>query len=132
MTRDRDIPDLLQMAKESLEAAEDLFKSKHYGFSASRSYYAMFYVAETVLLTKNFSFSKHKAVISAFGKEFVKTGLLPQPLHRYLRNAFKLRQLGDYGFPGSVSEKKAQTLIEQTKDFIRTVEEYLVKEGYDL
>jgi uncharacterized protein (UPF0332 family) len=71
MTKDKDIPDLLQMAKESLEVAEDLFKSKHYGFSASRSYYAMFYATEAVLLTKNLSFSKHKAVVSAFGKEFV-------------------------------------------------------------
>ena len=132
MTKDRDITDLLQIAKESLEVAEDLFKSRHYGFSASRSYYAMFYAAEAVLLTKNLSFSKHKAVISAFGKEFVKTDLLPQPLHQYLRNAFKLRQLGDYGFPGAVSEKKAWTLIEQTRDFIETIEEYLRKEEYEL
>jgi hypothetical protein len=35
MTKDKDIPGLLQMAKESLEVAEDLFKSEHYGFSAS-------------------------------------------------------------------------------------------------
>ena len=132
MRKDKDIPDLLQMATESLEVAEDLFKSRHYGFSASRSYYAMFYAAEAVLLTKNLSFSKHKAVISAFGKEFVKTDLLPQPLHQYLRNAFKLRQLGDYGFPGAVSEKKAWTLIEQTRDFIETIEEYLRKEEYEL
>jgi uncharacterized protein (UPF0332 family) len=132
MTKDRDVPDLLEMAKESLEVAEDLFKSKHYGFSASRSYYAMFYATETVLLTKNLSFSKHKAVISAFGKEFVRTNLMPQSLHQYLRNAFKLRQLGDYGLPGSVSEKKAQILIEQTKEFIETVEKYLRKEEYEL
>jgi uncharacterized protein (UPF0332 family) len=91
MRKNQDIPSLLQMAKESLEVAEDLFKSKHYGFSASRSYYAMFYVAEALLLTKNLSFSSHKAVISAFGKEFVKKGLLPQSLHQYLRNAFNLR-----------------------------------------
>jgi uncharacterized protein (UPF0332 family) len=132
MRRDKDISDLLQMAKESLEVAEDLFKSEHYGFSASRSYYAMFYAAEAILLTKNLSFSKHKAVVSAFGKEFIKTNLLSQPLHQYLRNAFKLRQLGDYGLPGSVSEKKAQILIEQTREFIGEVEEYLRKEGYEL
>jgi uncharacterized protein (UPF0332 family) len=132
MTKDKDVPDLLEMAKESLEVAEDLFKSKHYGFSASRSYYAMFYATETVLLTKNLSFSKHKAVISTFGKEFVRTNLMPQSLHQYLRNAFKLRQLGDYGLPGSVSEKKAQILIEQTKEFIETVEKYLRKEEYEL
>jgi len=129
MRNDQDIPSLMQMAKESLEVAEDLFKSKHYGFSASRSYYAMFYTAEAILLTKDLSFSSHKAIISAFGKEYVKSGLLPQSLHQYLRNAFNLRQMGDYGFIGAVSVNKAKTLIEQTKDFINAVEEYLKKGG---
>jgi uncharacterized protein (UPF0332 family) len=130
MKKDQDIPQLLQMAKESLEVAEDLFKGKHYGFSASRSYYAMFYTAEALLITKDLSFSSHKAVISAFGKEFVKKGLLPQLLHQYLRNAFNLRQMGDYGFIGAVSENKAKILLEQTKDFIDAIEKYLSKEGY--
>ena len=80
MKKDQDILPLLQMAKESLEVAEDLFNSKPYGFSASRSYYAMFYLAEAVLITKDLSFSSHKAVISAFGKEFVKKGILPKVL----------------------------------------------------
>jgi len=132
MRKDQDIASLLQMAKESLEVAEDLFKSKHYGFSASRSYYAMFYTAEAILLTKDLSFSSHKAIISAFGKEYVKSGLLPQSLHQYLRNAYNLRQMGDYGFIGAVSENKAKVLIEQTKNFIDSVEEYLKKEGYEL
>jgi uncharacterized protein (UPF0332 family) len=130
MKKDQDILPLLQMAKESLEVAEDLFNSKHYGFSASRSYYAMFYMAEAVLITKDLSFSSHKAVISAFGKEFVKKGILPKVLHQYLRDAFNLRQMGDYGFIGAVSENRAKILLTQTKDFVDTVEKYLSKEGY--
>jgi uncharacterized protein (UPF0332 family) len=129
MKKDQDILPLLQMAKESLEVAEDLFNSKHYGFSASRSYYAMFYMAEAVLITKDLSFSSHKAVISAFGKEFVKKGILPKVLHQYLRDAFNLRQMGDYGFIGAVSENRAKILLTQTKDFVDTVEKYLSKEG---
>lgn len=130
MKKDQDVPRLLQIARESLQVAEDLFKSKHYGFSASRSYYAMFYMAEAVLITKDLSFSSHKAVISAFGKEFVKKGILPQILHQYLRNAFNLRQLGDYGFIGAVSENKAKILLTQTKDFLDTIGKYLSQEGY--
>jgi len=53
MKRDRDISELLKKAKESLEAAKSLFKSRFYDFSASRSYYAMFYITEAILLTKN-------------------------------------------------------------------------------
>lgn len=92
----------------------------------------MFYTTQALLLTKNLSFSKHKAVISVFAKEFVKTGPLSGKLHRYLRDAFRVRQLGDYGAPGSVSREKTKTIIEQAREFIEEIEEYLRKEGYNL
>jgi len=130
MKIDVDVSDLLKKAKESLEAAESLFKSEFYDFSASRSYYAMFYITEAVLLTKNLTFSKHRAVIAALGKECSKAGIFPQILHRYLADAFDLRQLGDYGSSGSISKDKAQELIEHAKEFIEIVEEYLRNEGY--
>ena len=132
MKRDRDILELLEKAKESLEAAKSLLKEGFYDFSASRTYYAMFYITEGILLTKNLSFSKHKAVIAAFGKDFIKTGIFPQILHRYLADAFDLRQLGDYGSSGSISEGKAQELIEHAKEFIEIAEGYLRKGGYAL
>jgi uncharacterized protein (UPF0332 family) len=53
LNRDIDILDLIKKAKDSLEAAESLFKDGFYDFSASRTYYAMFYTTEAVLLTKN-------------------------------------------------------------------------------
>jgi uncharacterized protein (UPF0332 family) len=132
MKKDRDISELLEKARESLEVAVELYSGSHYDFSASRSYYAMFYTTQALLLTKNLSFSRHKAVISVFGKEFAKTGLLPGKLHRHLRDAFRFRQLGDYGAPGSVSKEKANTIIEQAKEFIEAIGGYLRKEGYNL
>ncbi len=130
MSEDKDISELMQKAKESLEASKSLHRDGFYGFSAARSYYSMFYVAEALLLTKNLSFSKHSAVIGAFGKEFVKTEILPKRLREYMVSAFDIRQLGDYGAPGSVHEVQAQLLIRKTQEFIETIEEYLIREGY--
>ena len=132
MKEDKDILELLEKAKRSIFAAEILFKEELYDFSASRSYYAMFYVTEAILLTKKLSYSKHSAVISAFGKEFIKQAILPQHLHRYLRDAFKLRQAGDYGVSTAVNKEEAKRLIEQAKEFIDTIKDYLKKEGYNL
>jgi uncharacterized protein (UPF0332 family) len=56
LNTDIDILALIKKAEESLEAAESLFKMGFYDFSASRTYYAMFYMTEAVLLTKNLSF----------------------------------------------------------------------------
>lgn len=48
-------------------------------------------------LSQDLSFSKHSAVISAFGQHFVKTGILDSSFHRHLLEAFDLRNLGDHG-----------------------------------
>lgn len=62
----------LAKAKESIAAAKLLLSEEHCGFAAARAYYAMFYVAEALLLTKDLTFSKHAGVISALGEHFVK------------------------------------------------------------
>ena len=69
--------DLLAQAQDSVNAATLLADAGYAGFSASRSYYAMFYIAEALLLGLDLSFSKHSAVIAAFGLHFSKTGLVP-------------------------------------------------------
>ncbi len=130
--KDADISALIKKAKESLGAAEQLLKSGYPDFSASRSYYAMFYAVQALLLTKNLTFSKHSAVISAFGKDFIKNGSLPATLHRYISEAFDTRQAGDYGAVGSVSETTAKALTIQANEFIKAIEDYLKNKGYEL
>jgi uncharacterized protein (UPF0332 family) len=79
-----EIEELLERARQSQKAAAQLLRGGFINFAASRTYYAMFYTAQAVLLTKNLSFSSHSAVIAAFGKEFAKTNLLNPEFHRYL------------------------------------------------
>ncbi len=71
---EKEVKDLLDKAIQSFNAAKILHKESFYDFSASKAYYAMFYAIEALLLSQNLSFSKHSAVISAFGKNFVKPG----------------------------------------------------------
>jgi uncharacterized protein (UPF0332 family) len=106
LKEENDILELLTKARESLKAAEMLFDGRFYDFSAGRSYYAMFYATEAVLLSKNLSFSKHSAVIAAFGKDFIKTKIFPQKMRDSLVSAFELRQMGDYGSPGTHEASK--------------------------
>lgn len=67
------IQNILQKAKDSLEAARLLQSQSYLDFAASRAYYSMFYTAEALLLSRGKSFSSHSAVIAAFEKEFSKT-----------------------------------------------------------
>jgi uncharacterized protein (UPF0332 family) len=43
---------LITKAQRSLNAAKSLAKDEDYDFSVSRAYYAMFYVAQELLLSK--------------------------------------------------------------------------------
>ena len=78
MKKDQTIEALIEKAERSLKAAKDLFSEEYYDFAISRAYYTMFYCAQALIFTKNLSFSKHSALISAFGKEFIKTGIFPK------------------------------------------------------
>ncbi|GEM_PF-737024 len=91
--------ELLQEARDSVSAARVLLDAGYPGYAASRAYYAMFYVAEALLEGEGMAFSKHSAVIAAFGRHFARTGKVPVEFHRYLIEASELRHAGDYGPP---------------------------------
>jgi uncharacterized protein (UPF0332 family) len=61
---------LLTKARRSLAAARRLAADGDLDFAVSRAYYAMFYIAQAFLLGRGLRFSKHSAVIAAFGQEF--------------------------------------------------------------
>ncbi len=122
---------LMSHAAESLEAAQGLIDNGHFGISASRAYYAMFYAAQAALLHLDMQFRKHSAVISAFNKELVKSGTLPASLFKSLRNSFDLRLDSDYGLV-PVSREEALTVIQEADNFISTVRKHLLKQGYAL
>lgn len=123
---------LISKAERSLKAARRLYKNGDYDFSVSRAYYAMFYCAESLLLTQEMSFSKHTAVIAAFGKYFAKTGLIPSTLHSYLLTAFKDRQIGDYEVIKEITKSEAEATLKNAKEFISQTIKYLKDKGLNL
>lgn len=130
MKYELEIQALLRKAERSLKASRVLIDSEDYDFSISRIYYVMFYCAEALLLTKDLKFSKHSAVIAAFGRDFVKTGLLSQELHSYLIKGFRERQIGDYETLNLPSIEDAEEMVEDAEAFLEATRAYLIKLGY--
>ena len=115
----------LRKAGESLRAAELLATNELLDFAASRAYYTMFYVAEAFLLNEGLTFSSHAAVISAFGRDFARTGLVPVEFHRYLIDAQDLRNQGNYDIDSAITEDEANELIGKAKQFLELAERLL-------
>jgi len=124
----KEIKMLIERAKRYLKSATILLKEGDYESSVSRTYYAMLYGAQAVLLIKNLSFSSHKAVISAFGEQFVKTGIFPKEMGRELHKAFEKRQIGDYEYTFIISKEEADEMLNNGKRFIEEIIKYLKKE----
>ena len=116
---------LLRKAGESLRAAQLLATNELFDFAASRAYYTMFYVAEAFLLNEGLTFSSHAAVISAFGRDFARTGRVPVEFHRYLIDAQDLRNQGDYDIDSAITEAEANQLIAQAEQFLELAERLL-------
>jgi uncharacterized protein (UPF0332 family) len=98
---------LLNKARESIRAAELLLRENFPDIAASRGYYAMFYIAEALLLSRDLAFSSHAAVIAAYGKEFAHTKELDPKFHHYLRASQEIRLIGDYAIEKNVSPEEA-------------------------
>ena len=109
---------LLAKARDSLKAGELLNREGYPDFAASRAYYAMLYAAQALLLERGLSFSKHTAVIGAFGREFAKPGSLDVKYHRYLIDAQDFRNLGDYGTGPELTADQAKQVIEWAAEFL--------------
>ncbi len=124
MKKEQTIKALIKKAEKSLLAAKLLHEKGYFSFSISRSYYCMFYCAEALLYSIGLSFSKHSGVIANFGKEFVKTGKMPEELHLYLREAFEMRNTGDYDVV-EVSAEDSQENIRRAEEFLRETKRFL-------
>jgi uncharacterized protein (UPF0332 family) len=123
-----EIEHLLKLADESHQAAKVMIDNGIIRFSAAQSYYTMFYLAQAMLQTKGLTFSKHSAIVAAYGREFARTGLLDPKFHRYIIDTQVRREIGHYGSSREeVTEKQALESFQWAGEFMEAVKAYLNK-----
>jgi len=84
---------------------------------------------EALHLSEGRSYSRHGAVVSAFGRHFTKTGLLDAKFHRHLCQAFDERNRGDYEFMREVSEQAARMTSQRAREFLEATKAFLHRAG---
>lgn len=116
---------MLDKARRYIDTAELLRRNSDFDSAASRLCYAMFYCADALLWQRGLKFSRHSAVIAAFGQHFAKTGLLPSQLHHWFQDAFDRRNEGDYQFEPVVTEETVVELQRRAAEFLNQTEAFL-------
>jgi uncharacterized protein (UPF0332 family) len=117
----------LQQAEESIQEAKTLAQNSLWRGAINRSYYAMFYAALALVVQKQQVISKHSGVVVFFDKEFVRNGIFPKELSRYLHFAFERRQSIDYGEVFTVNSEEANQAIIEAVQFVEKIKDYLRK-----
>jgi uncharacterized protein (UPF0332 family) len=116
---------LPRKAHRTVQSARLLLTDGDYDGAVSRACYAMFYVAEALLLSKGMTFSKHSAVISGFGREFVGSGTIPEEYHRHLMDAREARNTGDYQVVSHLTEEETAQHITHAEHLLEVGEKLL-------
>jgi uncharacterized protein (UPF0332 family) len=85
----------------------------------------MFYALSALGHASEFSTSKHSQLIGWFNKNFIKEGILEQKYGKMLRDAFEMRNHGDYDAFIEFSQADVLRHFEEMKAFIDVLEQYI-------
>ena len=108
----------LESAEIFLKESEHLFSGGFYNGTVGRAYYAMFHAATAALLAQDIERTSHHAIISAFGELITKPGHLDNKFHKYIIEAFILRNDCDYLAPFEAEESQALVTLRRAKEFV--------------
>ncbi|MBI2305521.1 MAG: HEPN domain-containing protein [Chloroflexi bacterium] len=116
----------LGVAQEVLEDAETMLQRGRLRTSLDRSYYAMFHAAQALLLHRGFPLPKsHHAVISLFGREVARKGVMTRESGRILAQAFDLRRAGTYDVDVELDSHQIALVVERARWFVGEVEKVM-------
>jgi len=108
----------LERADDCVKDAELLLSAHRHSAAVGRSYYAMFHAAMAALLKRDIKRHSHQGIISAFGQFFVRPGQVEQRFHKYIAEAFDLRQESDYQPLVEITEQQANKVLERAREFV--------------
>jgi len=121
----KEIKDFVEKAEKFLITAKHSLDIGDYDSCVSRCYYAMFFMTEAILLTKNLTASSHKGVITLFGEHFVKTGIFNREAGKVLNETYDKRLIGDYGIGFTITKKEARETLKAAENFVENLKNYL-------
>lgn len=120
-------PDVLyKKAQKFLQSAAVLFELEDFDSCASRSYFAMFFAAQAVLLQEGLSVGSRQGIRSAFVEAFVESGRLPERAGQAFMQAADLQEVADYAQHFAVDEATAERVLQESEAFVHSMARLIV------
>lgn len=115
----------IKRAFETLEEADYNAKASYFNTAVNRLYYAVFYAACALLLSKEIECNSHKGVKTMLSLHFVKNGILDSKYAKIFNILFQNRQSGDYEDFIYCDAELYNDLRPKSQDFIEAIKNIL-------
>ena len=112
----------IEKAKVVLVEARDNARLGHWSLVGNRLYYAVYHMAQALLLDKGLSAKKHAGTIHIIGQQFISVGLIGKTYGRLFSRLYELRQSGDYDDMFDATEELVMPYFGQVEKFICEME----------
>lgn len=120
----------IENAREMLEVAGLMLGNDFYPSAINRAYYAIFYAANALLVTKGLSSSKHSGVISQFRQHFIKTGLIGAEYSDIYGEVMGNRHVSDYELESAITKETAGRALADAGRFVSGMQDWLDDGGW--
>lgn len=111
----------MDRASATIEEAVLLLDKQHVASAVNRLYYACYYAASALLLKSGLSFRRHSGLLSAFNREFVKTGTVKVETGAVFAKLFSQRQRADYDDLPEFQSAQVDDWIIEVRSFVATI-----------
>jgi uncharacterized protein (UPF0332 family) len=118
---------LIDVAKRNLSEMRTMFENRHYYGTVNRAYYAMFHAVSALLILDGKRYKKHKGVITAFGRDYAKAGLVPKEYAALLNKAYEARNKADYDVDMVIDRKMAELYCQKAEEIVAFIEQLITK-----
>lgn len=115
----------LERAHSTLGEADLLYGSEYYNAAVNRLYYACYYAAIALLLSRHIEASTHNGVKTQLSMHFVRTGLLSLEHSTTFGLLFDKRHSSDYADFAYCDASLVELLRPRSETFINAVEELI-------
>ncbi len=112
-------------AKKALLAAKTLLNEDLYEDAVSRAYYAVLHAAKAALAVIGIEADTHIKVRKMFSLHLVKPGKIEKKYAKMLTAEQEDREIGEYDVYIDIEKERAEPRVEEAKDFVVTIEQYL-------
>ena len=125
--RDAVVKYRIEKSMKSFQEAEKVSEICLWNIAANRLYYALYYAASALLLSKGIATKRHSGLITQMHLNFVKTGILTVEEGSLFKVMFELRHEGDYEDFVDVERADIEEYIPQVKELVDKLKNLIEK-----